>query len=442
MKIIVLDDDPTGVQTVHGVSVYTGWDQESIRSGFAQAQQVFFILTNSRSLSRTETTAVHREIAANIESVSRSIGEDYILISRSDSTLRGHYPLETDVLREQIETISDKHFDGEILIPFFLEGGRLTIDNIHYVREGDKLIPAAETEFARDKTFGYSQSDLRLYIEEKTQGACRAEVIAIIDLDVLRSGDSETVKKQLLDVHDYGRVIVNCTSYEELAVFCRGLWDAIESGKRFMFRTAASFVRTVASIEQRPYLTRKELIGRNQDQGGLIMAGSHTAKTTSQLDKLAEIQDIKFVEFNSDLVLSDGLDDECRRVAEACDLSISAGHTVAVHTVRRLLALPDDTAELALARSTKISEAFAGVVALLTSRPSYILAKGGITSSDIGVKALAVKQAEVMGQIAPGIPVWKIGAESRFPGLPYIIFPGNVGQDSTLRDIVKLLKED
>jgi uncharacterized protein YgbK (DUF1537 family) len=95
-----------------------------------------------------------------------------------------------------------------------------------------------------------------------------------------------------------------------------------------------------------------------------------------------------------------------------------------------------------LTRSTKISEAFAGVVALLTSRPSYILAKGGITSSDIGVKALAVKQAEVMGQIAPGIPVWKIGAESRFPGLPYIIFPGNVGQDSTLRDIVKLLKED
>lgn len=25
-KIIVLDDDPTGVQTVHGIHVYTSWD--------------------------------------------------------------------------------------------------------------------------------------------------------------------------------------------------------------------------------------------------------------------------------------------------------------------------------------------------------------------------------------------------------------------------------
>lgn len=443
MKIVVLDDDPTGVQTVHGVSVYTGWDEESIRSGFSDSRQVFFILTNSRSFSREQTEIVHREIAAKIERVSQDLNEDYLLISRSDSTLRGHYPLETDVLRSEIEAHSNKRFDGEILIPFFLEGGRLTINNVHYVRDREKLIPAAETEFARDKTFGYKHSDLRLYIEEKTRGACGADSVTVIDLAALRAGDEEQVYSQLVDVHDYGRVIVNCTSYEELAVFCRGLWRAIDAGRRFLYRSAASFVRSVASIDAKSYLRRNDLISCNSTTGGLIMAGSHTAKTTNQLERLAEITDVEFIEFNSDLVLSDGLAQESRRVAAKCDQLIAAGSTVAVHTTRRLLTLPDDTPELALARSTRISDAFAGVVTLLSVRPAYILAKGGITSSDIGVRALAVKQAEVMGQIAPGVPVWQTGQESKFPGIPYIIFPGNVGQETTLRDIAaQLAKEE
>lgn len=47
-KIIVLDDDPTGVQTVHDIYVYTDWTVESLRKGFAAPEKLFFILTNSR----------------------------------------------------------------------------------------------------------------------------------------------------------------------------------------------------------------------------------------------------------------------------------------------------------------------------------------------------------------------------------------------------------
>ena len=47
-KIVVLDDDPTGVQTVHDIHVYTGWDEESIRKGFLEENNLFYILTNSR----------------------------------------------------------------------------------------------------------------------------------------------------------------------------------------------------------------------------------------------------------------------------------------------------------------------------------------------------------------------------------------------------------
>ena len=71
----------------------------------------------------------------------------------------------------------------------------------------------------------------------------------------------------------------------------------------------------------------------------------------------------------------------------------------------------------------------------------FIIA-GGITSSDVGTKALAVKKANVLGQIKPGIPVWQTGEESKFPMTPYVIFPGNVGEITTLREAVEVLTSD
>ena len=136
MKIVVLDDDPTGVQTVHDVSVYTEWSRESIAAGFAEENRLFYVLTNSRGFTVEQTTQAHREIARTVAGVSRTLGRDYLLISRSDSTLRGHYPLETMLLQEETVKAGGPAADGEILCPFFKEGGRYTLGNVHYVQGG------------------------------------------------------------------------------------------------------------------------------------------------------------------------------------------------------------------------------------------------------------------------------------------------------------------
>ncbi|MBR3458389.1 MAG: hydroxyacid dehydrogenase, partial [Selenomonadaceae bacterium] len=102
-KIVVLDDDPTGVQTVHDISVYTEWTEDSIAAGFAEKNPMFFILTNSRAFSAEHTTEEHRKMAERIAAESKRSGKEFMVISRSDSTLRGHYPLETKVLRETLE---------------------------------------------------------------------------------------------------------------------------------------------------------------------------------------------------------------------------------------------------------------------------------------------------------------------------------------------------
>jgi uncharacterized protein YgbK (DUF1537 family) len=181
-KIIVLDDDPTGVQTVHDISVYTDWSVDSIEKGFVEKNSMFFVLTNSRGFTASETEKAHKEIALNVIKVAKKYNREFLIISRSDSTLRGHYPLETNVLREIIESNSNMEFDGEVLLPFFKEGGRFTIDNIHYVQDGEELIPAGETEFAKDRTFGYTKSHLGEYVEEKTKGEFKAENVKYVSL--------------------------------------------------------------------------------------------------------------------------------------------------------------------------------------------------------------------------------------------------------------------
>lgn len=437
-NIVVLDDDPTGVQTVHNISVYTDWSAESIQEGFRKSDKMFFILTNSRSFTMQRTEEVHREIARNISKASE--GVPFLVVSRSDSTLRGHYPLETEVLKNELEKINGYCFDGEILCPYFAEGNRFTLENVHYVRYGNTLVPAGETEFAKDKTFGYTSSDLREYVEEKSKGKYQASNVICISLDSLRAMDYEKIEEQLMEAENFCKIIVNAIEDSDVEIFVTALYRAIQKGKHYLFRTAAAFVKALGGINSRPLLERKEMIREDSCNGGLIMIGSHTEKTTKQLKLLMKIENIQFLEFNSDLVLDEvRFQEEIKRVIEQVEFHVKHGITTAVYTRRKLLELENDTKEAALLRSVRISEAVQSIVGKLNVRPAFLIAKGGITSSDIGVKALRVKKALVLGQIQPGIPVWKTGEESKFPGIPYVIFPGNVGDEDSLYKTASIL---
>ncbi len=439
-KLVVLDDDPTGVQTVHDVSVYTDWEEESIRKGFEEKEAMFFILTNSRSFSVEETTKVHQDIAARVAKVARELGQDFMIISRGDSTLRGHYPLETQLLADGLTKNEGVVIDGEIICPFFPEGGRYTMDNIHYVKEQDNLVPAGMTEFARDKTFGYKSSDLTEYVEEKTEGKYHKEDCITISLDELNALDVQGIKEKLMSAQNMAKIIVNAVSYADLKVFCAALVLAMKEGKHYMARTAAAFTKVMGRISDQPLLGREQLEGDTKN-GGIVLIGSHVKKTTDQLNCLKELDgQADFMEFQVNTVFEEnGLEKEVERTVKAAEEKILSGRTVVIYTSRQLLAPENMTPEEKLHISVKISNAVTSIIGKLSVKPKFIIAKGGITSSDVGTKALRVKKARVMGQVKKGIPVWMTGEESKFPGMPYIIFPGNVGEVSTLKEIVEEL---
>ncbi len=430
-KIVVLDDDPTGTQTVHQVTVLTEWSVDALAAELAQPDPCFYILTNSRSLPLPAAQALNAEIGRNLLAASQQTGRPFAVVSRSDSTLRGHYPGETDALAAAL----GMQVDGTLLIPFFLEGGRFTIDDVHYVAEGDQLIPAAETPFAQDAAFGYRSSNLREWVAEKSGGAHPAARVASISLADIRQGGPAVVAQKLCALQNNQACVVNCVSMRDLQIFVLGLLEAEAQDKTFLYRTAASFVQVRAGITPRPLLTSAELTG-NRTGGGLVVVGSYVPKTSSQLGPLLAMPEIVSAEVNVAALLDDVTQvGEIERVAQLVETALRAEQTAVIYTSRALVT--GNGAEASLAIGQRISASLVAIVQALEVAPRYILAKGGITSSDTATQGLGVRRATVLGQILPGVPVWQTGAESRWPGLIYVVFPGNVGDNEALVNAVK-----
>lgn len=439
--VVVLDDDPTGTQTVSGVPVVTSWEQSLLQEELRKKPRMLFILTNSRALTAAQSQALHRELAENLLAAAKACGREFLLISRGDSTLRGHFPLETQTLRGVLEA-HGRQVDGEILCPFFQEGGRFTAGNIHYLEEDGLLKPVGESEFAADKTFGYRSSHLGEWIEEKTGGAYPAENVRYIALEDLRTGNREQVRAVLEQAQKFEKIVVNAISYQDLECFVPELLEAIAEGKTFLLRTASSILRVLAGCRG-GVLTRQELTDTENTNGGVVIVGSHVKKTTRQLERLLEGGSILPLEFNQHLVLdAEAFCREIQRVSDAADQAIAQGENVAIYTRRERLDLNAADKEDELRLATRISEGVVQIIADLKIRPNFIIAKGGITSSDVATQGLSLRRAMVMGQILPGIPVWRTGQESKFPGMPYVIFPGNVGDENSLLDAVKKLAPD
>ncbi|MEZ4660737.1 MAG: four-carbon acid sugar kinase family protein [Caldilineaceae bacterium] len=277
-KLVVLDDDPTGTQTVYDIPVLTEWSVDVLAAELTNELPAFYILTNSRSLPLADAQALNREIGQNLLTAGQRAGRAFAVVSRSDSTLRGHYPGEVDALAAAL----GQDVDATLIIPFFLEGGRLTINDVHYVAEGDELIPAAETPFAKDAAFGYTASNLRDWVVEKTGGRVQPAQIYAVTLAQIRTGGPQAVAQQLTSLPKGSVCIINSVSLRDQEVFVAGLLAAEAAGKQFIFRTAASFVQARLGLATRPILTQPQLDMPKQG-GGLVVVGRMSPRRAASL---------------------------------------------------------------------------------------------------------------------------------------------------------------
>ncbi|KAJ0048253.1 hypothetical protein Pint_16925 [Pistacia integerrima] len=373
--LVVLDDDPTGTQTVHDIEVLTEWSVESLVEQFTKKPLCFFILTNSRALSSEKAGELTKEICRNLCTAANSVeNTKFTVVLRGDSTLRGHFP------------------EASL---FLLETRNLR----------------------RMLLLGYKSSNLREWVEEKTAGQISASSVASISVQLLRKGGPDAVCEHL------------CS-----------LQKAELKGKSFICRTAASFVSARIGIIPKAPILPKDLGINRETNGAIIVVGSYVPKTTKQVGELKSQcgHIIRSIEVSVDKVAMKSLEEreeEINRAVEMVDVLLRCRKDTLVMTSRELITgkTPSESLEI----NFKVSSALVEIVRRITTRPRYILAKGGITSSDTATKALEAKRAKVVGQALAGVPLWQLGPESRHPGVPYIVFPGNVGDNNALAQVVK-----
>jgi len=428
-KIIVLDDDPTGSQTVHGCLLLTRWDVPTLKLGLDDASPLMFVLTNTRGMGATEAATVTREVCQNLKQALAGFDRPVLYVSRSDSTLRGHYPVETDVMAEELGP-----FDAHFLIPAFFEGGRVTVHSTHYLRTGDKVVPVHETEFARDSVFGYRHSYLPKYVEEKTRGRIQADEVVRFPLEEIRTGSFD----KLMNLADNACCVVDAENQEDLNHFADELLSAAEHGKRFLFRSAASLLTALAKLPPQPIPAERMREYVKDGRPGVVVVGSHVKKTTEQLTELLKQPGVGAVEVDVNL-LPEKVSELLQTVIDQVETAHAQRLTPVIFTSRVERQFQDR--QMRLRFGEQVSGLLMSVVHALPKTIGFIISKGGITSNDMLSLGLAIPAARIVGQIHPGCSVVLTPKDHpRLPDIPVVIFPGNVGDEAALATVYNRLK--
>jgi uncharacterized protein YgbK (DUF1537 family) len=442
-KVIVLDDDPTGSQTVHSAPLLLRWDAGTLRRGLQHPSPLLFVLANTRALEPAQARARIREICSTLKPLleeAQAAGEldRWLIVSRGDSTLRGHFPVEVDAIAAELGP-----FDATLLAPAFLPGGRTTRGGVHYLH-GE---PVHTTAFARDRLFGFRSSDLAEWVEEKTAGriaAAAVERIALADLE----GPPETLRARLVDLHDQQVVAVDAEQPAQLDALGAAIWAVSDPAsarpRRLLLQSAASLINGLVPLPPQP-LDAAGLAGlRRRDPSGaplpvLVMVGSHVPLADQQLEQLLQEPGCRGLELpvaTLARVLEGPLPGELLASLEQSWLAelrqlLAQGLTPVLFTSRGELSFA--SAQERRRFGLELAALMARLAAALAPELGLIISKGGITTHTLLADGLDQASVELQGQLLPGLSLVLAG------DLPVITFPGNLGDEGTLRLAFTLL---
>jgi uncharacterized protein YgbK (DUF1537 family) len=396
------------------------WEVEILKQGLQDEAPIFFVLTNTRAMSPDRAAAVTREVCLNLKiALQQTNTQDFLIVSRSDSTLRGHYPIETDGIAEELGS-----FDAHFLTPAFFEGGRITKDSIHYVVSNGQATPAHETEFAKDSVFAYSHSYLPDYVEEKTAGAIAADQVQRLLLADLRAG----CQQKLASFTDNVCVAVDGENQGDLDQFAQDVLAQASQGKKFLFRSAASLLTSLAALGAQPIAAEEMAKYKPSDRPGVVLVGSHVQKTTEQLQELLQEKNVVGIEVNVPYLRDqpENKDILKQEIISQVNQTFAIGKTPVIYTSRGELTFDDIQERLDF--GVTVSTFLMDLVHNLPQDLGFLISKGGITSNDVLSTGLSLKSVRLLGQIIPGCSVVRTEpTHPLFPNLPVVLFPGNVG---------------
>ena len=399
------------------------------------------MLTNTRSLPVAEAVRETQRAAAAVDRARHALDAPVEIVSRGDSTLRGHVMAELAVLDGARRRDTGHGFDAVVVVPAYPEAGRFTVDDVHYATVAGRPVPVGRSEFSKDATFGYAASDLRDYLVEKSDGALARDDILSLSLQQIREGGPDAVRRTLSGAVDGRFVVVNAVEGSDLDVVALAMAQLGAEGMAFGCRCAPSFVPALVGLAHRGVIEADELATPPaRSAHGLVVVGSHVGLTTRQVEVAQRRGGLEEVELDVARVTStSGAEAYLASVVDDVRAGLAASD-VLLFTSRTLRRVEDADESLALSRS--VSQAVSAIVrGALSARPAWVVAKGGITSHDVAALGLGMRRGRVLGQLLPGI-ISVFSPTEAHPdaiGMPYVVFAGNVGDEDTLAEVIDVL---
>jgi len=449
MKIVIFDDDPTGSQTVSGCPLLLSWDQQALINGLNHPSSLLFLLTNTRSMSVDLAENRIRQTCQTVDNALKEAGfclEDIFFVSRGDSTLRGHGVLEPEIINQILGP-----FDATFHIPAFLEGGRTTVNGVHLLHG----YPVHNTEFGRDRNFGYSTSALDSWLEEKSNGVIAAENVIRISIPLLdEAAQSAIGMDSLLDclreLKDNKSVVVDAELPSQLAILGQAV-RSLQRKKQFLFRSAASFINGLANFpikscqpERLSALRLKTISG--QFKPGLVMVGSYVPLADRQLKILLNQDSCVGIEIPVKEI-------DCAFKSGSTELILFDLENQLLKKINHLLALKKtpvlfstrgefnyESSKVMIDFGNKIADSMASLVAKIAPKLGYVISKGGITTHVFLQKGLKIDSVELKGQLLPGLSLVCADSYLLAKELPIVTFPGNLGDEKTLLSAWKIME--
>ena len=438
IKVLVLDDDPTGSQTVHSCPLLLRWDPGSLRQALLHPSPLLFLLANTRALDPQAAEQRVRSIChvlkpALAEAQAAGVIDRWLIVSRGDSTLRGHFPLELEVIEQELGP-----FASTLLVPAFLPGGRTTKDGMHLLH-GE---PVHATAFAQDRLFGFTSSFLPAWVEEKTAGQISADSVQQISCADLEAGP-EVLKERLAALPPASIACVDAERPDQLTALGEAIWARERQGQRVALQSAASLINGLVPMPPPP-LDASGLAGLRRAPAlpGLVLVGSHVPLADAQLTTLLAEPACIGIELDVRKVARVLFGPERERLLASLEQSwrqqiemvMREGQTPVVFTSRGELhfSSPAERRELGMA----LAQLMARLAGGLAPQLGYVISKGGITTHTLLDSGLNAPWVELQGQLFAGLSLVLTP-----DGLPVITFPGNLGDASSLRQAWTLMQQ-
>lgn len=409
-RVVILDDDPTGTQTVSGVRVILYPSISAFAEFFSSSERAVYVLTNTRAMSAQNAVALLRNICTQVREAALEADEEYAFLLRGDSTLRGHIFVEVDVLASE-DSVT-------LFVPAFPEGGRVTVNGTHYLQTEAGRIPVAQTEFAADANFGYVSERITDWVAEVGGG----RPALTIPLQTLRTVGSMAVTEALLNAAPGTVIVPDAETRSDLAVIALALLEAEKHGRAVVVRSASTFAAIRAGLFGRQVANAVPgSAGRT-----LIVCGSHTAAASRQLKQLLTERQLDPHILRADEIIQGDRQETVDRLATNLIKELNSRRLAVLCTER--FVQPEYRG---LDYGERLMEALVEVVNRVTPCCDTVIAKGGITSARTATDGLKSQSAFVLGQLEPGVSLWELRL-SDDRTMSYGVIPGNVGNDGTL----------